>query len=435
MNRRWLAIPALLLAGAVSWAEEAGQAVTLAAVLKIAGADSTDVLLAQERSLEARARYHQAQQKYLPWLTPGLSYRRVDGQVQDVRGDLVTVDKQSFGLGLSLTAEIAVGEAMYESLITRRRLNATEHDTQVARQQVLFDTRRLYFALVEAQAKARVAAQAVQQASDYAAQVQEAQGAGLASAGELSRASAQVQRRRLQQAKTQTDIQVAAVRLAEVLRLQAGPLVHADDAELQPMIFVNSAESLNALVIRALVQRAEMQAILARRQAADAQHDQAAHGALIPRVVLRGAAGGLGGGRNDEWGHFASTSEVAIGVEWRIGPGGLFDSAQQEAVDSQARQALIQEQRLRERITREVQESYVVAHAASEQIALAQSVVQTTEQALQLARNRRDFGIAAVLEVISADEEVTRAREDYIEAVSRHNQGQSALLHALGPTP
>ena len=435
MSCRWLVIPALLLACAVAPAGEAGQVITLAAALKLAGADNLDVLLAHERSFEARARYHEAQQKYLPWLTPGLTYRRTDGQAQTVQGDIITVDKQTYGLGLSLTAEIALGDAIYESLITRRQLAAADHETQVAHQQAFFATRRSYIALVEAQATAHVVDQALQQARDYAEQVQQAQGAGLASAGEVSRATAQVQRRQVQQVGTQADIQLVAARLSEILRLRDGTAVRADDAELQPMLFVNATLPLNTLLTKALAERPELQSIAALQQAAESQRNQVSDASLIPRFVLRGSAGGLGGGRNDDWGNFGSTSEVALGIEWRIGPGGLFDSARQEAAASRTRQVALQLQRVRDRIVREVQESYVMARSASEQIALTLTLVHTTEQGLQLARGRREFGIAAVLEAISADDDLTRARQDYVDAVSRHNQAQAALLYAIGANP
>ncbi len=70
----------------------------------------------------------------------------------------------------------------------------------------------------------------------------------------------------------------------------------------------------------------------------------------------------------------------------------------------------MQSQRVRDRIVSEVQESYVMARSASEQIALTLALVHTTEQGLQLARGRREFGIAAVLEAISAGDDLTGLR-------------------------
>jgi outer membrane protein TolC len=428
-----------LVAAAVIFASisaEEGQVLTLGAALKLAGADHADVQLAQEQSLEARARYYQAKQQYFPWITPGLAYRRVDGRVQDTIGNMVTVDKQSYGLGLTLAAEIALGNAIYDSLVTRRRLQAADEQTEVARQQALHQTRQSYFHLVEAQASEEVARQALTLAESYAHQVHDAVTAGVAFSGDASRAQAQAQRRQLQVTQAHVAVQVAAARLAEILRLREGTTLRANTAELQPMIFVDTKIQLADQLAKALLQRPELHVQASLRQAADAAIEQANAGQLIPRIILRGSTGGLGGGPSDQdWGNFGASSEIGVGVEWRIGPGGLFDGARHDLVASQARQIELQDQYLRERITREVQVSYVEAISTVEQVRLAQTVLNTSEETLRLTRERRQFGVGAVMEAVTAEEDLTAARLELIHAVTRHNQAQAALLRAVGKAP
>jgi outer membrane protein TolC len=422
-----------LLVIALLGAETAEHQITLAAALQLAGADHVEVALAQERSFEARVRYQAARQQYLPWLTPRLGYRRLDGQTQNVQGDMLDVDKHSYGLGLSLNAEIALGEAIYDTLAARRQIDAADHETQVARQQVLFDTRRLYLTLVETQALGHVAESAVQLAQDYVEQVRQAQAAGLASAVEVARATAQFQRRQAVAIQTQGDIRVAAARLTEHLHLDDGVELRAADAELQPLPLVVTDRPLTELVTQALDARPELLVLGSMQQAEQVTMDQASNGPLIPRLVLSGSVGGLGGGRDGAPDDFGTTSEFAVGLEWRIGPGGLFDATQRDAAASRTRQLALHQRRLRDRITREVQEAHTRATTTEQRITLTQALVRTSEEALALGRERRDFGIAAVMEALSAADELVQARRDLVTVISNYNQAQAALLYALGP--
>jgi hypothetical protein len=47
-------------------------------------------------------------------------------------------------------------------------------------------------------------------------------------------------------------------------------------------------------------------------------------------------------------------------------------------------------------------------------------------------RSAREFGVAAVLERILAEQDLTRARNDYVATVAEHDKAQYALLTAIG---
>jgi len=54
-----------------------------------------------------------------------------------------------------------------------------------------------------------------------------------------------------------------------------------------------------------------------------------------------------------------------------------------------------------------------------------------------LSSARREFGVAAVLENIQAQQDLARARSEYLRIVAEHNKAQYALYAAIGnvPTP
>ena len=56
----------------------------------------------------------------------------------------------------------------------------------------------------------------------------------------------------------------------------------------------------------------------------------------------------------------------------------------------------------------------------------------TASETLRLTRERKQFGVGAVLEDIQAQQELTRARSDYLNAVAEFDKAQYSLLKALG---
>ena len=51
---------------------------------------------------------------------------------------------------------------------------------------------------------------------------------------------------------------------------------------------------------------------------------------------------------------------------------------------------------------------------------------------LRLSQERKDFGIANVLEHVLASQDVTRARTDHLNTVAEFDKAQYALLQAIG---
>ena len=60
------------------------------------------------------------------------------------------------------------------------------------------------------------------------------------------------------------------------------------------------------------------------------------------------------------------------------------------------------------------------------------TALDSAEKTAQLSRERRAQSVSGVLEDLIAEEELTRARRDYVAAVASFDQAQHALLRALG---
>jgi len=155
-------------------------------------------------------------------------------------------------------------------------------------------------------------------------------------------------------------------------------------------------------------------------------------------VLEKGAqafGGGLGGGRNGDTGNFGPQEDYAIGIGWRVGPGGLLDFSRQRAAKARLSSARIGTEKIRDEISRQVVDAFTRLQSQADQINTARRGLAAADEALRLARQRQEFAVAVVLENILAEQDLTRARTDYLLAIAEYNKSQYALSKAVGGLP
>jgi outer membrane protein TolC len=419
--------------GVGSVAAPADEPINLAAVMRLAGADNLDIQIAQARLTEAQAIHRQTLAQFFPYLTPGLVFRKHEGNSQTVEGEIIEADKQSLAAGVNVIAQLEIGETIYKSLITRHLATAAEFAAETQRQESVYLAVSGFLDLVHANAATKVALESVNIADDYARQVKQAVDAGLAFKGDQFRAQTQAERNRLILRQTQEQRRVAAARLAVVLRLQPTIDLRPEGGEPAPLKLVESRETLGSLVGNALTNRPELGQSGAEQTAAAKARAAALYGPLIPTLRAEYFQGGLGGGTHDDGPrHFNDSDDFSAGLSWRIGPGGLGDVTRIDSADARLRTAQLTGERLRLEIIRQVVEAHARVQSFTDQLASAHNALAAAEESLKLTRQRQQFGVGEVLENIKAEEDLTRARLDYLTIITEHNRAQFALRRAIG---
>ena len=411
----------------------AEQPISLPTVLRLAGANNLDIKLAAERVAEARAQHEAAWMQWFPYVTPGVSFRRHEGNIQTVDGQIIDADKQSLTLGAAVTMQLEAGETYYKNLVAKKLVLAAEHAIEIQRQESIWQGVSAYLEAVRAQAAVGVASEAVRVASDYAGQVKQAVDAGIAFKGDAFRATAQVERNRLVQRQAREQQRIAAARLAQVLRIS--PLVELipDDRTPAPMTFSESSRALSQLAATAVERRPEMAMNAEQLAAAITSGEGAKWAPIVPTLRAEVFHGGLGGGPNDDGPRkFNDSADYSIGLTWRIGPGGLFDRSRELLANSKQRGITIERDKLRDEITRQVVEAHTRVHSLADQLVHARAALSAAEQTLTLARERKAFAVGEVLENIQAEQDLTRARLDYLAVVTENNRAQFLLRRAVG---
>jgi outer membrane protein TolC len=409
-----------------------GEIIDLPSSLQLAGARNLDIQIAREKLAEAQANRESSVWQFFPSITPGVGYRRHDNLIQTVDGNLINVHTDSYAVGPVIAAQVDLGGAIYRNLAARQLVKAAELGLESQRQDTILAAAIGYFDLAKAQAAAEVTQEAVSISQDYAGQVQRAVEVGIAFKGDALRAQVQVERNRLTLRQTQEEQRVASARLAQTLHLAAGVTLVPRDAEMLPLELVATNAGLMGLVAQAFSTRPELAQNRFLIEAARDARKGAKYGPLIPSLGAEVFVGGLGGGNATVPDQFGQSQDYAFTLGWRIGPGGLFDRGRIRAADARLKVAELTDEKWLDEVVRQVTESFTRWQSATDQLSTVRRAVQAATETLQLTRQRKEFAVGAVLENIQSEQELTRARLDFVNAIAEYNKAQFSLKKSIG---
>jgi outer membrane protein TolC len=89
---------------------------------------------------------------------------------------------------------------------------------------------------------------------------------------------------------------------------------------------------------------------------------------------------------------------------------------------------------LRRGIEEEIGEALLNLNSAAEQVEVARDGQELAQRELRMAEDRFEQGTANNVEVVTAQDELARAEENYIVAVVSHVDAKVALARAMGDT-
>ena len=402
--------------------------IDLPTALRLAGAQNLDVRIAQEKLAEARANNAGALLQFFPWVSGGVTYRRHDNLIQDVAGNINEVHKQSYAPGGTLVSELNLGDAIYKKLAAHQLQHAAGHALAVQRGDGILAAARDYYDLLLAQTSVGVAQESVRIATNYQAQLQVAVEAGLAFKGDLLRATVQAGRNEIAASQAVAQRRVAAARLAQTLHLDPAVELTPRETDLVPLPLFATNTTVQSLVQVALASRPELKRSQTLAAAAKADKNGATFGPLLPSISAQAFTGGLG----RELGNLGAQQDYFVGLTWRIGPGGLFDFTKRDAAKARLNQSRLGEEKMHDAVVREVVEGFTRMESLSRQIEITRRSLAAAEEGLRLAQQRKEFAVGVVLETVIAEQDLTRARTDYLRAVADFNKALYALNHATG---
>ena len=364
--------------------------IDLPTTLRLARARNLNIRIARERLNEAQANRQSAAEQFFPWVAPGVSYHRRDGVAQAVPSGVISdAHFQSYSAGATLTAQMALGDAIYNLLATKQLVRASDQALESQRQDTILSAAQGYFDLVKTKAMFEVIREAIQVSLDYQQQLHQAVGAGIAFKGDELRVQSQTEHYRITLEQALEQERVAGVNLAQVLHLDSRIGLAPQDAGVTPLTLFPSNTVMNSLVEQALRARPELKQSEALMAATRATKNGALYGPLIPSIGAQVFGGGLGGGPDSGPGDFGAEGDYLVGLSWRIGPGGLFDSGRANAGKARLAAAQFSDAKLKDAIISQVVAGQVRVNSTAAQIQLAERNLATATETLRLTRERK----------------------------------------------
>jgi outer membrane protein TolC len=297
-------------------------------------------------------------------------------------------------------------------------------DYQNARDLVIRSIAGLYLGGQAAAARMRAAQSRVTAADVLYRLAKDRHDAGVATGVDVLRAQVELANDKQSLLAAQNQYKQTLLALARNIGMNPGaPLELAEPLEFQPL----SRPQIETSISSALLSRPDYLALATQRRSL-AQQEGANRARRYPRIGVSGNYGGLG----RSIGSVQGTGAIQGTIDFTI-----FDrdrSGEAQEIAARLRRVDDQIADLRRGIDQEIREALLNIESTEEQVQVAKEGQDLAEQELKLAQDRFESGVANNVEVVTAQDSLARAQENYILAVSSHADARFSLLRALGGT-
>ena len=307
---------------------------------------------------------------------------------------------------------------------SERALDAGKMDYRDARDLIVRAIAALYLNAQSAEARVDAAQSRVTDSSTLYKLAKDKHDAGTATGVDVLRAHVQLDNDR--QALLIADNQRKHSLLELARNLGMNPATPLELAEPLNYRVLNPLE-VETLAPAALLARADYLSLDSQR-AGLVEQQRASRARFYPKLSVNGNFGEIG----RSIGSVQRTGLLQGQIDFT-----LFDRDRNgEAQELASRVKRIDDQiaDLRRGIDEDIRDALLNLDSATEQVAVANEGQELARRELQLAQDRFQAGTANNVEVVTAQDELARAEENYILAVSSHADAKFALARALGDT-
>jgi outer membrane protein TolC len=307
---------------------------------------------------------------------------------------------------------------------SERALDASKMDYQDARDLIVRAVANLYLNAQSAAARADVAQSRVADAEILYKLAKDKHDAGTATGVDVLRSQVQLANDKQALLVAQNQYKQSLLVLARNLGMSPStPLDLAQPLRYQPL----TQPQAQTLVPTALLARADYLSLASQREGL-VEQQRASHARYYPKLNISGNYGGIGRSIGGVLGTGVIQGEVDFTLFDRDRGGEAQELASRvQRVDNQIAD-------LRRGIEEDIHEALLNLESAGEQVAVAKEGQDLAQRELELAQDRFQSGTTNNVEVVTAQDELARAQENYILAVSSHADAKFALARALGDT-
>jgi len=350
-------------------------------------------------------------------------------------------DLRAFGISLPGSPEVVGPFSNYDFRIyaqqnivdlgSLRTLKASEHtldaarmDEREARDLIVRSVAALYLEAQSSEARVKAAQSRVMDASALLKLAKDKHDAGTATGVDVLRAQVQLANDKQALLVAENHLKQSLLALARNLGMSPGTALElAEQLQYQAL----EQPSPQILLPAALLTRADYLSLASQRQSL-AEQQRASHARSYPKLSVNGNLGEIG----RSIGGVKTTGAIQGQIDFTV-----FDRDRNgEAQEIASRMKRVDEQiaDLQRGVEEEIREALLNLDSAAEQVTVALEGQKLAERELVLAQDRFQAGTANNVEVVTAQDELARAEENYIVAVSSHVDAKFALARAMGDT-
>lgn len=315
--------------------------------------------------------------------------------------------------------------ASYRQLkASERAVDSSKLSYQDARDVIVRSIAALYLNAQSAAARADAAQSRVADSTALLKLAKDKHDTGTATGVDVLRAEVQLANDRQGLLAAHNRYQQALLTLARNMGMSPGtPLELAEPLRYRSL----NEQRIDTLVPAALLARADYLSLASQRQQlVEQQRANAAR--WYPKLSVNGNFGGIG----RSIGGVLPTGMIQGQIDFTI-----FDRDREgEAKELEIRLRRIDDQisDLRRGVEEDVREALLDLDSAADEVDVAKQGQELALRELELAQDRFKAGTTNNLEVVTAQDELARADENYIVAVTSHVDAKFALARAMGDT-
>ena len=316
-------------------------------------------------------------------------------------------------------------------LASYRAMKASEHavdagklDEQDARDLIVRSIAALYLNAQSAAARANAAQSRATDSSTLLKLATDRHDAGKATGVDVLRAQVQLANDKQALLVAQNQLKQALLSLSRNLGMSPGTALEL----AEPLDYRALPQSEPAALLpAALKARADYLSLATQRQGL-VEQQRANRARFYPKLSLNGNIGELG----RSIGSVQTTGLIQGQIDFTI-----FDrdrNGEADQLASRVRRIDDQIADLERGVDQDIRQALLNLDSAAEQVSVAKQGQELAQRELSLAQDRFDAGTANNVEVVTAQDSLARAEENYIVAVTSHVDAKFALARAMGDT-
>lgn len=407
---------ALLLIEAITLALQQNQQLRVAAFeVAIARAQLAQVRAAASGQVNLQATYTRAAEQSPTTITFGGSSVTIPPPSPNLY-DVRLVLQYPLYTGGRIEAQVALAEA---------NLKGAEATLERLKQQIAFQVKQAYFQVLLAQSGLDVVDRGFAQAAENLRVARARVAAGASPRFDEIQADVALASAKQSQVRARNAVALATQGLNALLNLPLDtPLILKDGFVVEPV-----QTTVDVLITRAQEARPELAELQARQAAAQAAIQLAESGAK-PSLGLQGTA---------SYGNTGSFFAASAPANWTLTLAATINLFDGGITRDRVREAQLRLEQLKaleaqqkQLIELDVRQAYLNLQAAREELAGADALVASANEALRIANVRFQSGVGTNLEVITAQSTASQAEASKAQALFNYNLARASLERAVG---